>query len=36
MEYQMTIPKNRGGVPVLDETSIVIDSDIWVDESRTI
>jgi KaiC/GvpD/RAD55 family RecA-like ATPase len=36
LEYQMTIPKNRGGAPVLDETSIVIDSDIWVDESRNI
>lgn len=36
MEYQMTIPKNRGGAPVLEETSIVIDSDIWVDESRNI
>lgn len=36
MEYQLSIPKNRGGSPVLDEISIVLDNDVWVDESRNI
>jgi hypothetical protein len=36
MEYQLTIPKNRGGTPVLDEISIVLDNNVWVDESRNI
>ena len=36
LEYQLTIPKNRGGTPVLEETTIVIDSDVWIDESRAI
>ncbi|PSP37075.1 hypothetical protein BRC66_06710 [Halobacteriales archaeon QH_2_66_30] len=36
LEYQLTIPKNRGGAPVLDETTIVIDQDVWIDESRAI
>lgn len=36
MEYQLTIPKNRGGTPVLEETSIVVDSEVWVDDSRNI
>lgn len=35
-EYQLRIPKNRGGVPLLEDTTLVIDSDIWVDESRNI
>lgn len=36
LEYQLTIPKNRGGKPVLDEISLVFDNDLWVDESRNI
>lgn len=36
MEYQLTIPKNRGGTPVLNEISIVLDNNVWVDESRNI
>ncbi|WP_340099001.1 RAD55 family ATPase [Salinibaculum salinum] len=36
MEYQLSIPKNRGGSPVLDDISIVLDNDVWVDESRNI
>jgi hypothetical protein len=36
LEYQLTIPKNRGGTPVLDEISIVLEKDVWVDESRNI
>ncbi len=36
MEYQLTVPKNRGGEPVLDEASIVLDADVWVDDSRNI
>lgn len=36
MEYQLSIPKNRGGSPVLDDISVVLDNDVWVDESRNI
>jgi KaiC/GvpD/RAD55 family RecA-like ATPase len=36
MEYQLLIPKNRGGTPVLDDISIVLEKDVWVDESRNI
>lgn len=36
MEYRLTIPKNRGGTPLLEDTTVVIDSDIWIDESRQI
>lgn len=36
LEYQLTIPKNRFGPPVLEENSIVFDSRVWVDESRNI
>lgn len=36
MEYQLTIPKNRYGTPVLEETSLVFDSGVWVDDSRNI
>jgi len=36
LEYQLTVPKNRGGEPLLDETTVVIDSDVWIDESRNI
>ena len=36
LEYQLTIPKNRGGTPVLDEISIVFENNVWVDESRNI
>jgi KaiC/GvpD/RAD55 family RecA-like ATPase len=36
LEYKMTIPKNRGGTPVLEKTTIKFDSDVWVDETRRI
>jgi len=35
-QYKVTIPKNRGGEPLLDESNIVIDSEVWVDDSRNI
>lgn len=35
-EYQIRIPKNRAGRPMLDETSLVIDSEVWLDDSRNI
>jgi len=28
--------ETAGGTPVLEETTIVIDSDVWIDESRAI
>ena len=36
LEYQLTIPKNRGGYPVLEKTTLKMDSGIWVDGSRNI
>jgi KaiC/GvpD/RAD55 family RecA-like ATPase len=36
LEYQLTIPKNRGGYPILEKTTLKMDSDIWVDGSRRI
>lgn len=35
-EYELTIPKNRTGTPVLDKITIKFDADVWVDETRTI
>ena len=35
-QYQLTIPKNRSGNPILEEISLMIESDIWIDDSRTI
>lgn len=35
-EYQLTIPKNRGGPTVLDPISLVMDAEVSVDESRNI
>jgi KaiC/GvpD/RAD55 family RecA-like ATPase len=35
-QYQLTIPKNRSGIPILEEISLMIESDIWIDDSRTI
>jgi len=36
IEYQLTVPKNRYGEPILEKISIMLESDIWVDDSRTI
>jgi KaiC/GvpD/RAD55 family RecA-like ATPase len=36
IEYQLTVPKNRYGEPILQKMSIMLESDIWIDESRTI
>lgn len=36
LQYQITIPKNRGGEPLLEETNIILDDEVWVDESRRI
>jgi len=35
-EYQLRIPKNRGGTPLLEDTTLVIDAEVWIDESRNI
>lgn len=35
-EYQLTMPKNRRGDPMLEEISLVIESDVWIDDSRNI
>ena len=36
LQYQLTIPKNRGGKPLLDEIEVVFDSDVMIDETRNI
>lgn len=36
LRYELIIPKNRGGPPVLDKTTLMMDADIWIDESRRI
>lgn len=36
MQYQLTIPKNRGGEPLLAETEVVFESDVMIDETRNI
>lgn len=36
MQYKLTIPKNRGGTPMLDETTIKFDKKVWVDDTRNI
>jgi len=36
LEYELTIPKNRDGMPVLEAITIKFESDVWVDETRTI
>lgn len=36
MQYQLTIPKNRGGTPMLDETTIKFDKEVWIDDTRNI
>lgn len=36
LEYQLVVPKNRGGSPILEEISLVIDPDVWIDDSRNI
>lgn len=36
LEYKLTIPKNRDGVPVLEKTTLKFESEVWVDETRRI
>lgn len=36
MQYQLTIPKNRGGTPMLDETTVKFESEVWIDDTRNI
>lgn len=36
MQYQLTIPKNRGGEPLLNETEVIFDSEVVIDETRNI
>ena len=36
MQYQLTIPKNRGGTPLLEETAVMFDSEVWIDDTRNI
>jgi len=36
VEYQLTVPKNRYGEPILEKISIMLESDIWIDDSRVI
>jgi archaellum biogenesis ATPase FlaH len=36
MQYQLTIPKNRGGEPLLNETEVIFESDVRIDETRNI
>lgn len=35
-QYLLTIPKNRGGKPMLDETQVKFDSTVWIDDTRNI
>ena len=36
MQYRLTIPKNRGGTPLLDQTTVKFDSEVWIDDTRNI
>lgn len=36
MQYQLTIPKNRGGTPLLDSTTVKFESEVWIDDTRNI
>jgi archaellum biogenesis ATPase FlaH len=36
MQYKLAIPKNRGGSPMLDETTIKFDKEVWIDDTRNI
>ena len=36
VEYQLTVPKNRGRTPLLEEISLVFDPEPWIDDSRNI
>lgn len=36
MQYQLTIPKNRGGTPLLDATTVKFESEVWIDDTRNI
>ena len=35
-EYQLTIPKHRGGETLLEQTTVRFDTRVWVDDTRTI
>lgn len=35
-QYQLNIPKNRGGTPMLEDTEIKFDDNVWVDDTRNI
>lgn len=36
LEYQLTIPKNRGGTTLLEKTTVKFDSRVWIDDTRAI
>lgn len=36
LEYQLVVPKNRGHTPILEEISLKIDPEVWIDDSRNI
>lgn len=36
MQYQLNIPKNRGGVPMLEQTTVKFESEVWIDDTRNI
>lgn len=36
LEFQLVVPKNRGSSPILEEISLKIDTEVWVDDSRNI
>lgn len=36
LEFQLVVPKNRGSSPILEEITLKIDNDVWVDDSRNI
>ncbi len=36
LQYQLTIPKNRGGTTLLEEATVKFDSKVWIDDTRNI
>lgn len=36
VEYQLRVPKNRGGAPILEGIPLVLETDVWVDDSRNL
>lgn len=36
MQYQLTIPKNRGGTTLLEEATVKFNSRVWIDDTRNI